>query len=204
MRLPPAFEQPKLEARWRRGLCRGRTTDSDEHIVGMADGVSSSRTVKILEDITGVDMLVKAMTWAPVFQRPVTEARQQPQRSGPVEPQAPEGPVGPPARQPKRPWEIGEAPACRRLAARELRAFHAACGRMEGCSACMYGADGRSHSTTCRARRLRWLGAGQPEAMDETEDNPQVKRGREEDPEAGGSQPMQEEKPSESRETKEG
>ena len=76
MRLPAALEQPKLEPRWRRGLWLGRRADSDEHIVGLPDGVSASRPVKLLDDVEGVDALVKAMTWTPAYQRPAGEEPQ--------------------------------------------------------------------------------------------------------------------------------
>ena len=154
-----ALELPKLEARWQRGLWLGRRGDSDEHLVGAVDGVKAGRSCKQLEEANAVEML-NEMRWTPWNQH-ATDTQEE---SVPVKPK--------PLTQP---GTGQEHPANRRKAAKELHAFHAKCGRTTGCSACMYGPDGRSHSMACRARRRAWIDAGcpLPEAIADAPDEEQ-------------------------------
>lgn len=147
LRASDAPTQPKLEPRWQRGLWLGRKEDSDEHLVGTVEGVEAGRSCKVMEG-ANLEELMKEMRWTPWNPRAMGVATEE---SVPMEP--------------KLLVKLGttyEAPASRRKAARELQAFHAKCGRTTGCSACMYGPDGRSHSVACKARRRAWIDEGQP------------------------------------------
>ena len=95
-----------------------------------------------------LEELMKEMRWTPWNPRAMGVATEE---SVPTEPK--------PLMKPGTTYEV---PASRRKAARELQAVHAKCGRTTGCSACMYGQDGRSHSVACKARRRAWIDEGQP------------------------------------------
>ena len=152
MRQPAALEQAKLEPRWTRGLWLGRRTESDEHIVGTQEGIFASRTVQLMQNEPTQEMVLDGMIWTPSYQRPTADEEMSEKISRPT----------PAARM----LPSSKAPANRRKAAVELHTFQDKCGRTEGCGACMYGADGRSHSTACWARRRRWIDEGQPRAED--------------------------------------
>ena len=97
------------------------------------------------------ETMLDGMIWTPSYQRPTAD-EEMPEKISRPSPAA-------------RTLPSREAPANRRKAAVELNLFQDKCGRTEGYSACMYGADGRSHSMACWARRGRWID-GQPRAGD--------------------------------------
>ena len=147
MRASDTPTQPKLEPRWQRGLWLGRKEDSDEHLVGTVEGVEAGRSCKIMEG-ANLEELMKEMRWTPWSPRAMGVATEE---SVPTEPKLL-----------VKPGTTYEAPASRRKAAWELQAFHAKCGRTTGCSAYVYGPNGRSHSVARKARRRAWIDEGQP------------------------------------------
>ena len=140
----------------------GRRTESDEHIVGTQEGIFASRAVRLMQNEPTQEVMLDGKIWTPNYQRPTAD-EEMPDKIPRLSPAA--------KMLPSR-----EAPANRRKAAVELHAFQDKCGRTEGCSACMYGADGRSHSIACWAKRRRWIDEGQPrlEEASREEEKPDV------------------------------
>ena len=163
---------PKLEQRWKKGLWLGMQHETNEHIVGTPNGVILCRTAKPVakEEWSGFD----AMRWTPWMMRPAIVQEEKKEEEKVEEEEKPKASARATARSE---FEGGGA---RTAVGATLRAFHAECGKTEGCSACHAGAMGRHHNAVCLQRQERWKAAKQKKAEEE-------RQPQEEEPVTGGS-----------------
>jgi hypothetical protein len=129
-------DRAKFAQRWTTGVWLGRSSISDEHIVGTSKGILLTRTVKRLEpDKKWQQPVLLAMKGTPWAMNGVDgqAAIAYPKTSGPV-----------------------ERAADMRTATMLLRMFWQDAGKTVGCRACHEGGTGIHHSVSCKRRQLEW------------------------------------------------
>ena len=76
-RVAGALEQPKMRARWQRGIWLGKQIGGDEHIVGSSEGVFATRAVRALPEHERVIDLINQMTYTPRSPVPLEKPKEQ-------------------------------------------------------------------------------------------------------------------------------
>ena len=111
----------------------GRATESDEHIVGTAQGVYTARSVRAKNDQeiwnSGLIKSMNGTPWAPRGEKSQAEVRMPEERHRPM--------IG---------WNTNT---------RILRDFWDEMGKTEGCAACAR-PGGKKHSVACLSRQEEW------------------------------------------------
>ena len=126
-------ERSKFDSRFIQGIWLGRATESDEHIVGTADGVYTARSVRAKNDqeIWNGDLIKKmrGTPWDPRAEDSRAEFR------------VPEERHRPPNR-----WNTNT---------RNLREFWDEMGKTAGCAGCV-SPKGNKHNVACLSRQEEW------------------------------------------------
>ena len=142
-------ERSKFDSRFIPGIWHGRATESDEHIVGTAQGVYTARSVRAKNDqeIWSGDLIrsVRGTPWAPRGEDSQAEVRMPEERHRPM--------IG---------WNTNT---------KILRAFWEEMGKTAGCAACA-SPGGKKHSVVCLNRQgeLKNKTIPQSEHMTHTDD----------------------------------
>ena len=126
-------ERSKFDSRFIPGIWLGRATESDEHIVGTAQGVYTARSVRAKNDQeiwnSGLIKSMKGTPWAPRGEDSQAEVRMLEERHRPM--------IG---------WNINT---------RILRDFWDEMGKTAGCAACA-SPGGKKHSVACLNQQEEW------------------------------------------------
>ena len=137
--LPEETKRSRSDSRFIPGIWLGRATESDEHIVGIVQGVYTARSVRAKNDQeiwnSGLIKSVKGTPWAPRGEDSQAEVRMPEERHGPM--------IG---------WNTNT---------RILRDFWDEIGKTAGCAACA-SPGGKKHSVACLNRQEEWKTRGHP------------------------------------------
>ena len=126
-------ESSKLDSRFIPGISLGKATESDEHIVGTAQGVYTARSARAKNDQeiwnSGLIKSMKGTPWAPRGEDSQTEVRMPEERHKPM--------IG---------WNTNT---------RMLRDFWGEMGKTAGCAACA-SPGGKKHNVACLNWQEEW------------------------------------------------
>jgi hypothetical protein len=138
---------PKLEPRWAPGVWLGRSNQSDEHLIGTANGILLSRSVKAMHRDDIQQDVFGQMQWTP-WKKAAVELKDEVEEEKPKEVIQPETAIPEEQKEKKRELSGGGAT----YAAKRLREFHEEKGATPGCKACSQAEFRREHQSECASR----------------------------------------------------